>query len=191
MSGTWVEHPRCDSRPHHNSLFAAGLRGRVLFTYARNSAFLLPSLILRTTIDMPTAKPEKSKSKVKESSIAILVRASITRRSGRDTGHTFSKQRDSANSVTDGGQESGDYARAHRQCMRSRSTGGARIQKEPHEGPPVHRERHIRHRQGHIELHIRPKRQRRHGRAKVMTRLHSIRDGSAPTDVMAYVAPAT
>jgi hypothetical protein len=74
--------------------------------------------------------------------------------------------------------------------MRSRSTDGSRIQKEPHEGPPVHRERHIRHRQGHIELQIRPKRERRHGRSKVMTRLHSLRDGSAPTDVMAYVAPA-
>jgi hypothetical protein len=54
------------------------------------------------------------KVRVKESSTAILIRASTTRRSGRDRGHTFSKQWGSAHSVTYGGQETGDDARTHR-----------------------------------------------------------------------------
>jgi hypothetical protein len=74
--------------------------------------------------------------------------------------------------------------------MRSHCTDRARIQQEGHESPTIHRERHIYHRRGHIELHVRPKRQRRDGRSEVMTRLLSSGDGRAATDVMADVAPA-
>jgi hypothetical protein len=127
-------------------------------------------------------------SQIKESSTAILIRASTTRRGRRDRGHTISKQWGSAHSVANGDEELRDDACTRRQCMRSCCTDGARIQQEGHEGPMIHRERHSYHRQ-HIALHVGPKRQRRHGRSEDMTRLLSNGDGRAVTDVMANVAP--
>jgi hypothetical protein len=121
LTGAWPGACDCQARPRCVVLMQA-LQGSANLSSNRTSAVYHSCLIrFRQTVSHADRMPSRAAAvvrslihlhvKVKESSRAILVRASTTRRSGRDTGHTFSKQRGSAYSVTNGGQESGDYPR--------------------------------------------------------------------------------